>query len=204
MKSGESVFDKTYEDYLARLAHVNLHGLENMLGVQVDGDTAIVPLYGRPHRVSARGIQDPLWKRPPLDICVILSKYLLMCPSDNPEGQGWVSYRDFRDSGPLTTFFSHDVEQAIAGLFAGKSEDLQKASEDQGGLAPEIDAAYDLSVQFDALPRVPVLMLFNDRDEEFSATCSVLFERCAERYLDPESLAMLGRLLFTYLKGSTS
>jgi hypothetical protein len=29
---------------------------------------------------------------------------------------------------------------------------------------------------------------------------SSLFERRAERYLDPECLAMVGRLLFTYLK----
>jgi len=199
MKSSETVFDRTYEDYLKRLAHVNLKGLDNIPGVQVDGDTAIVPLYGRPHRVSAREIQDPYGKRPSLTICVILGKYLLMCPPGEPGGHEWVSYRDFRDSGPLITYFSHDVEQAIAHRFAGETGLLRKASENLGGLAPEIDAAYDLSVQFLALPRVPVLMLFNDRDEEFGATCSVLFERCADRYLDPESLAMLGRLLFTYL-----
>jgi hypothetical protein len=55
-------------------------------------------------------------------------------------------------------------------------------------------------MQFDALPKVPVVMLFNDADDEFSATCSVLFERRAENYLDPECLAMVGRCLFTYLK----
>ncbi|MFZ0448703.1 MAG: DUF3786 domain-containing protein [Desulfatiglandaceae bacterium] len=200
MKSKESVFERTYEDYLARLAQLNLQGLEDVLGVQVDGDVVIVTLYGRLYRVSTGGIQDPFGKRPPLDICVILSKYLLMCPPEEPAGREWISYKDFRDSGPLTTYFSHDVEQAIADRFAGRPGQLQKASEDLGGLAPEIEAIYDLSVRFQALPRVPVLMLFNDRDEEFGATCSVLLERCADRYLDPESLAVLGRLLFTYLK----
>ncbi len=33
-----------------------------------------------------------------------------------------------------------------------------------------------------------------------TAQSSVLFERRAEKYLDPESLAMLGRLLFRKLK----
>ncbi|CAN2041866.1 hypothetical protein GMMP15_50054 [Candidatus Magnetomoraceae bacterium gMMP-15] len=43
-------------------------------------------------------------------------------------------------------------------------------------------------------------MLFNDADDEFEAKCSVLFERRAEKYLDLECLAMLGRHLFTCLK----
>jgi hypothetical protein len=55
-------------------------------------------------------------------------------------------------------------------------------------------------MQFNALPEIPVLMLFNDADEEFPAQCAVLFERCAEKYLDIECLAMVGMLLFEYLK----
>ena len=43
-------------------------------------------------------------------------------------------------------------------------------------------------------------MLCNDADEEFPARCRVLFERRAENYLDMECLAMVGMLLFEYLK----
>jgi hypothetical protein len=43
-------------------------------------------------------------------------------------------------------------------------------------------------------------MLFNDADMEFAAQCMVLFERRAEKYLDMECLAMVGMLLFEYLK----
>ncbi|MCP4666106.1 MAG: DUF3786 domain-containing protein, partial [Deltaproteobacteria bacterium] len=77
--------------------------------------------------------------------------------------------------------------------------ELAEASNALGGRPPDMDLSYELSVQFDPLPRVPLLMLFNDQDEEFPATCSVLFERRAEKYLDAECLAMLGRLLFTSL-----
>jgi hypothetical protein len=54
---------------------------------------------------------------------------------------------------------------------------------------------YDLSVRFEALPRVSLLLLFNDRDDEFPAGCKVLFNQHAETYLDPESLAMTGSFL---------
>jgi hypothetical protein len=55
-------------------------------------------------------------------------------------------------------------------------------------------------MQFTALPQIPVSMLFKDADEEFVARCAVLFERRAENYLDMECLAMVGMLLFEYLK----
>ena len=55
-------------------------------------------------------------------------------------------------------------------------------------------------MQFKALPKIPVLLLFNDADNEFAAQCMVLFERRAENYLDMECLAMVGMVLFEYLK----
>jgi hypothetical protein len=55
-------------------------------------------------------------------------------------------------------------------------------------------------MQFNPLPRVPLLLLFNDADDEFPAHCSLLFERRAEKYLDAESLGILGMLLSVYLR----
>ncbi len=111
-----------------------------------------------------------------------------------------MSFRDLKDAGPLTTYFSHDVERAIAQKFSGRLDDLKEASKALGGYPPDIELSYELAIQFDSLPRIPILMLYNDADDEFSATCSVLFERRAERYLDPECLAMVGALLFASLK----
>ena len=64
-----------------------------------------------------------------------------------------------------------------------------------GGTAPDIDVSYQLAMRFDALPRVPVVLLFNDEDEEFPAEATILFERRAERFLDMECLAILGWML---------
>ena len=65
---------------------------------------------------------------------------------------------------------------------------------------PADQYSYDLAMQFDALPKVSVLLLFNDKDAEFPAQSSVLFEKRAEKYLDMECLAMVGMLFFEYLK----
>ena len=96
-------------------------------------------------------------------------------------------------------YFAHDVEQAIATRFSERLGELVEAGKALGGRHPDMELSYELSLQFDPLPRVPLLMLFNDKDAEFAAKCSVLFERRAEKYLDAECLSMLGRLLFTSL-----
>jgi len=199
MTTKQTVYEKTYEDYLAQIGGSDLHYVEQNLGVKVEGNEIVIPLFGQSHRVSENGIADPSGKKPTLDVCVILCKYLLLCPDACPKENGWVSFRGLKDSGPLTAYFSNDVERAIAKYFAGNLDGIKKASKALGGYTPDIEVTYDLSIQFDALPQVPVIVLFNDTDDEFPATCSMLFERRAESYLDAECLAMVGRLLFTYL-----
>jgi hypothetical protein len=200
MPNKSSVFEKTYKDYLTQIVTLDLKSIAHKLKIELEGDEVIIPLFGKPHRVSQKGINDPSGKQPSLDVSVIIFKYLLMCPDTSPTEKEWVSYRDFKDSGPLTTYFTNDVERAIVSYFTGKLSDMEIASKTLGGYLPDIKVTYDLSIQFDALPQVPILMLFNDADDEFPAKCSVLFQRRAEKYLDPESLSMVGRLLFLYLK----
>jgi hypothetical protein len=94
----------------------------------------------------------------------------------------------------------NEVERAIGSCFSGGLDELMNASRRLGGYAPAIDVKNDFAVQFDALPRVPVIMLYNDADEEFPAKCTILFESRAEKYLDAECIAMLGSQLFRQLK----
>ena len=55
-------------------------------------------------------------------------------------------------------------------------------------------------MQFDALSNIPLLLLFNDKDDEFPAQSAVLFEKRAEKLLDMECLAMVGMLFSEYLR----
>jgi hypothetical protein len=204
MTTKASIFEKIYKDYIARVAEIDFKPIEQKLGVHAEGNAVTIPLFGKPHKVSESGITDPSGNQPFLDICVILCKYLLLCPGVYPREKEWVSFRDLKDSGPLTSYFANDVERAIAAYFEGRLNDIKKACKTLEGYSPDVEVNYDLSMRFDALPKVPVMLLFNDADDEFPAKSSVLFERRAEKYLDAECLAMVGRLLFTYLKKAVS
>jgi hypothetical protein len=196
----DSIFEKNYRDYLAQISRLDLKALANPLGIEVQKDEAIISFFKQPHIVSAKGIIGPSGKRPNYAVSVILFKYLLLCPDHEPIESDWTSYRDFKDSAPLVNNFMNTVERPIARDFAGRLNELQKAAKCLSGRSSDIELSYDVSVCFDVLPKVPSLLLFNDKDDEFPAQCSVLFEKRADKFLDMECLAMAGMLLSEYLR----
>jgi hypothetical protein len=195
-----SVFEETYHNYLAQITELDFKKIADQLGAKVVGDELIIPFFGKAYRISAEGITDPSGNRPNFSVCVVLFKYLLLCPDHDPGENSWVSFKDFKDSAPFSGAFVNYTEAPLAKYFSGHLKDLEAACREIHGHPPVAKFSYDLCMQFKALPKIPLLMLFNDADEEFSAQCAVLFERRAENYLDMECLAMVGMLLFEYLK----
>jgi len=145
MTNKESVFKKTYENYLAQVDGTDFNSVKKKLGVEAENNEMIIPLFGKLYKVSKAGISDPGGKQPMLDICVILCKYILLCPQIPPKEKDWVSFRDLKDSGPLTSYFVNDVERAIATHFNGRLGDMKNACRTLKGYSPDIEVSYDLS-----------------------------------------------------------
>ncbi len=200
MAARHSVFDETYNQYLAQIAQIDFKPKEEILGIQVEGNEIVIPFFGRPYRVSTKKIVDPSGKQPPLNTSVVLCKYLLLCPQIPSLDKEWVSYRDFKDTAPLIGKFINHIERPIAQNFTGRFDDLDAVLRELGGKNPDLDLSYQLIMKLFPLPKVPVLLLFDDADDEFPAQCKVLFERRAEQYLDPECLTIVGMHLADYLK----
>jgi len=195
----KTTFDKIYENYLAEIAGLDFESIKDQLGIKVENDEAVIDFFGSSYRVSPKGIKDPSGKRPSHAISVVLCKYMLLCPEKDTTEKDWVSYKDFRDAAPFVGGFVNNSQVPIAEKFSGRLGMLEKAGKMLGGCSPDIDLTYDLSMKFDALPKVPILMLFNDEDDEFPAQTSLLFEKRAEKYLDMECLAIIGWSLYELL-----
>jgi hypothetical protein len=196
------VFDQIYQDYLRRLGQIDLHTKASTIGTEMEEDSILIPLFGQSYKVSPKGILDPSGKEPIHSIKVVLCQYLLHMPASQTGEEDWVSYKDFKDATPFVGGFQNNTEKAIAKNFAGRLEALRRACLHLGGKDPNLNWGYQLSMKFDPLPHVPILLLFNDADEEFPPQCLLLFERRAETYLDMESMAILAWLLTDYLNHS--
>jgi len=197
-----SVFEQIYQDYLRQLREVDLQRIAKSIGAEMEGDAILVPLFGQIYKISSGGIVAPPGKELIHSVRVVLCQYLLHMPAAEVGGGDWVSYKDFKDASPFVGGFQSNTEKAIAKNFGGRLEALRRACLQLGGKDPGLDWGYQLSMRFDPLPLIPILLLFNDADEEFSAQCLLLFERRAEKYLDMESMAILAWLLTDYLNQS--
>jgi hypothetical protein len=193
------VFQEILDDYLSQVAKLDLAALADRLGIEVQGDRAVIPMFGRQFEVSPRGIIDEHDEKPHHGVSVVLCKYLLLCPDHEPAEGEWVAYKDFPDAAPYVGGFADTAEKPIVRAFAGRLADLKQQAASLGGWDPEVDLPYDLIRLMPGLPRVPMLLLFNDADEEFPAQCSLLFPRQATDYLDVECLAMMGQIIASWV-----
>ena len=201
MAGSSEVFERNYQDYCAQIAKIDLRSIANELGIVPDGDRVLISFFDDEYFVSNHGIVDASGNRPDYVIFVILAKYILLCPERSRQDAEWVSFKDFKRATHFTNvnYFASDVERAIEKHFSGRLAELEEASSKLGG-TPVKMGSFDLGMQFHSLPRIDLLLLFNDADEEFPAKSTVLFQKHAEYFLDPESLAMLGACLAKKLK----
>ena len=195
-----SVFKETYQNYLEQIGKIDIDSRAEKLGGRIEKDEMVLPFFGQPYKISSRGITDPSGNQPLMGISVVLCKYLLLCPDTPFLDKECVSYRDFKNTAPLVHSFINHTERPIIQNFSNRIEALAAACKKLGGKDPGLDLNYQLIVKLYPLPKVPMLLLFDDADEEFPAQCKVLFERRAEHYLDPECLAIIGTLLNNFLK----
>lgn len=196
------VFEEIYNQYLEQIGKVELGKISNRIGARIEGGDLIIPFFGSPHRVSASGIWDEKGRRPIHAVSVILAKYVLMAPEREPEDSHWVTYREFKDAAPFVDGFHGHAQRPIAERFAGDIAGLKARALQLAGEITQSEVRADLVVCFKGLPKVPILMLFNDKDEDLPAQCSLLFEKRAEKYLDMECLALMGWVLASWLRRS--
>lgn len=189
-----AVFETTMEDYLTQIGAIDLVSRAETLGATAREGALILPLYGIPYRVSKEGVFDADGQKADFAVSVVLCRYILQCPATVPTPGGWVTYRDFRDAAPLTGYFTTNTNKVIETTFRGRLAALEEACHRIGGRLLG-EPSFDLAVALDFLPRIPVHLRFNDRDDEFPAQSSVLFRQSAEHFLDMECLAIGGTLL---------
>lgn len=186
------VFDQTYRSYLEQLTEIDLVALQDPLGITCNDREASVPFLGKNYHISPDGVEDEHGNQPHLGISVILFKYLLMGSRPKTGTDTLVTFRDFKDAAPLVHYFTNTVESAIARHFTGRPKDLSAGCEHLGGVICSADWSYQVKYRFDALPQIPVYLLYNDAEEGFSAQAIILFQKNTESYLDMESVAMIG------------
>ncbi|QTA78207.1 Fe-S cluster domain-containing protein, DUF3786 [Desulfonema limicola] len=114
-----------------------------------------------------------------------------------PTGK-WKSLQEFPNTiSKIKSMRSH-VEEPLVNKFAGHVEELAKASKALGGIdMTDKNPSSDLAFYFKVLPRIPVMLMFWDKDMEdsFEAKAKLLFDETIIEHLDIESILFLSERL---------
>jgi hypothetical protein len=171
------------------------------LGITVTNDGYKIPFFNRTYTITTDRIIDADGKTVNHAIAVIFCKYLLLCPNLPSNDSSLVTYKDFKDASPYVGGFRNTAENLIAGYFENCLPQLEKRCLDLGGHPFVTEVSCQLAFKFQALPNVPIVLLFNDADEDFPGQATLLFQKNADSYLDMECLAMIGAALAYRLQG---
>jgi hypothetical protein len=81
MTERSKIFEDHYQEYCRQIEAVNLASIKDRLEIQVDNNIAQVVFFNQPYEISGHGIFDANNKKADYMTCVILSKYVLLCPA---------------------------------------------------------------------------------------------------------------------------
>ena len=81
------IFEKIYRGYLAQISGIDLKSVAEKLGIDIRNDEAIIPFFEKPYKISKKGVFDSSGLRPSHSTCVVLFRYLLLCPEEEPCGR---------------------------------------------------------------------------------------------------------------------
>ena len=163
--------------------------------VEEDGVRALeIPYFGNTVTMRHGGIL-PREEFDPWDE-ILLYNYIFFSGSKPLSGR-WVGLESFPNSLSKRVALEDGCHRRINQAFAGAQSELEKACGKLGG-APVTDGHNaDLAYKFIPLPKMPLLLLFWDEDEEegFDSQTKVLFDECALEYLDLEGLTFVAEKL---------
>jgi len=126
---------------------------------------------------------------------ILILHYLVHAEGPANTGE-WVAYRDLPGARYHEPAFKAEVEGPLSHGLAGRLEALRAWAKEE---ARQIDLPGDVTVAWEILPRVPLLVIFNEADEEFPASARVLFDITAPNYLPTEDLSTLAELAVSRL-----
>ena len=191
---------KIYEDLLDRLPNADIAASADHLDLPLnDAGEAEVPFFGANYLVSRKGVRRSDGQRFPYATGSVLIHYILKGSRSRAEGK-FVMFAEL--AGPLFKQGSYSqgaLEGPIIKRFQGRLPELLAAASSVGGRREGEAGLGAVSLIFDLLPHLPLQLIFYDRDDEFPARATLLFDRNATQIIDFEVVAVLVTLFVQYL-----
>jgi len=183
---------RIYENLIEALQHTDIAISTKHLNLALnDAGEAKVPFLGATFLISNAGVRRSDGKIFKDAIGSVLIHYILKGRSSRPAGK-FVTFAEL--AGPLfkqSSYSSSALERPIIKRFQGCVPELFEVAASYGGRKGGEAGLGSVSLIFDLLPHVLLQLIFYDRDEEFPARATLLFDLNSTQFIDFEILAVL-------------
>ena len=191
------IFSEVYPDLLSRVKPMDLSQKLDILGIHKRDSLFVFDFFNRQLVFDGDDFFDTAGVDLTTAVKVVLCTYILMSPEKELKSDGkLVTFREFSDAGPLFLRFTENTAKIIQTHFSNRFEVLGRRCLKLGGTILT-HQSYDISVRFRALPKIPIILNFNDADELMPANAGFLYLDTAASYLDLQCLTVT----CTYLTG---
>lgn len=181
-----------YENLIERLQNTDITTSAKHLDLALnDAGEARIPFLGVTYLISNEGVRRSDGKGFKDAIGSVLIHYILKGSSSRP-AEKFVTFSEL--AGPLFkqgSYSSSALERPIIKRFQGRVPELFEVAASYGGRKGGEAGLGSVSLIFDLLPHILLQLIFYDRDDEFPARATLLFDRNSTQFIDFEVLAVL-------------
>ena len=189
-----TVYEQALASLQPKIQALDFQKVASLFGATFrNAETLEIAFLNETYRVTKEKVFDTSGKEPRPWISILIYNHLSMPDPPAPSGER-ITFGSVPSSHAKDKAWAGHVEEVIAKHFDGKVAELKAACERFGGARVEIDGRHDAAYEFHFFPHYPVLLLFDDAvpEESFPAQCKLLLDKTAPRYLDIESIVVLG------------
>lgn len=200
-----TVFEQTLAALRPKIAGLDFARVARDFGADLAApDRLEIVFLNERYTVTRDGIAGPAGTEPPAFISILIANHLCMPPPPPVSGE-WITFSAVPASHAKDKSWIAHVEEVIAKRFEGDIGGFRGACERMGGVPAEITGGHDAAYGFRFFPRYPVIVQFFDAvpEEGFPAQCKLLLDRTVDRYLDLESIVVLGEEFAERLTGAS-
>ena len=186
----EQNYPEVYEHFRKEFLKMDQEEAAGRLGLAFDEKEIAVPWFNE--QVCINRQNGEVTTADGLDLNVkeklLILHHLCFSKEEAQHSGKWVTIRELKEASLLEQSCQKQAVKPVEETFSENVDSFKKACEMLGGKAEEKgDAAYVISV----LPAISLRYIFYDRDEEFPAACTVLFESTIESWTHPEDVSVL-------------
>jgi hypothetical protein len=189
LTEGKSNYDAVLAELLEEVKKRNAATNAPTIGGSLVDWSAQVPFFGDTCTVKDDAVYKGDSRLGTIGSILVL-RYLLTAGDDQLRN-AWVPYREFKDGAQFASYIKANIEDRLAKAFAGKQALLRESLQALSASIYRSEAKPDVAAALHPFSRVPLLVIFWDKDEEFEASFQFLFDESAASFLDMEALAVL-------------